>query len=84
MTEPGRILVGVLPTAGEIFVDGVDPVAVMVREAGAALDAERDAEQRRRLAQAADVERMRDTRRARAMRRLKRAFTAFTAFARLR
>lgn len=78
MTEPRRIFVGVLPSGVDAtFVDGVDPVSIMVREANAALDRESAEAERVRLAQAADVERMRTTRRARAARRFRRALKAF-------
>jgi hypothetical protein len=55
-----------------IFVDGpVDPAAVMLRDANAALDRARAEEERALAAKASDVARVRSTRRARAMRRLK-------------
>jgi hypothetical protein len=83
MTEPRRVFVGLLPTMGEFFVDGVDPVATMLREANAKLDAERDmqAEQARRRAEAlaANVTRTKATRRARLARRFSKALAALGA-----
>ncbi len=60
--EPRRIVVGMLPSGGEIFIDGPDPIAIMLREANARLDAERAEAERARLA--ADIERAKNTRRA--------------------
>jgi hypothetical protein len=79
MNEPRRIIVGLLPTAGATYVgEGQeDPVAVMIREAGAELDRQRAAEERLRLAAIADAARLANTRRARTMRRLNRALKAF-------
>lgn len=82
MTEdtPRRsIIVGLLPSGGGVtyVADGEeDPVAVMVREAHARLDAARAAEARALAAKAADAERARNMRGARNMRRLKRAMRA--------
>ena len=81
--EPRRLVqVGSFPTSGaEIFIGGVDPVAIMVREANARLDAERAEAERARLSASADAERtkarMRGTRTARAASRLRRALRAF-------
>jgi hypothetical protein len=72
---PRRIFVGLLPSAGSTVVyssGSEDPVGVMVREANAKLDAERAAEAKALAAKAADIERAKLTRRARAARRLKR------------
>jgi hypothetical protein len=76
--EPRRIFVGYLPTADVTYVGGeVDPVAILLRDAEARLDAERAAEARALAAKAADEERAKNTRRARSWRRFKRALTMF-------
>ena len=79
--EPPRrsIIVGLLPSGGVTYVgEGQeDPVAVMIREAGAELDAARAADERARLSAIADVERIKLTRRARAARRFGRALKMF-------
>lgn len=75
--EPRRVTI-LLPAAGSnvIYTGGEDPVAVMIREAGAELDRQRVAEERKRQAAIADVARLANTRKARSMRRLKRAMHA--------
>jgi hypothetical protein len=82
--ERCRVVVGVLPSGGETFVAGsVNPVAIMLREVGAALDREREIEARALAAKAADVmrateiERAKNTRRARVLRKLSRALRMF-------
>lgn len=79
MNEPRRIIVGVLPTSGQVYVrEGEeDPVAIAIREAGAELDRQRDAEARALAAKAADIARLTNTRGARNMRKLRRALRAF-------
>jgi hypothetical protein len=55
MTEPTRRLIeiGILPSGyADIFVDGVDPVAIMVREANERLERERAAAEKARQATA--------------------------------
>jgi hypothetical protein len=77
MSEPRRIVVGVLPGGGSVvYADGADPVVVALRQAHAALDAQRAEEERARLAAIADAARLADTRGARNMRRFKRAMSA--------
>ena len=49
----------------------------MIREAGAELDAARAADERKRLAAIADIERAKNMRRARAARRFKQALKVF-------
>ena len=69
-----RIYVGTFPTGVDAtFVDGVDPAALMLREASAALDRERAEAEKARLAQIADQARARNTRLARARRRFQKA-----------
>ena len=79
MTETRRIIVGMLPSGGQVYVRNgqEDPVAIMIREASAELDAARAADERVRLAAIADIERAKNTRKARNTRRLKRALRAF-------
>jgi hypothetical protein len=77
MSEPRRILVGVLPTADTIFTDGADAVATMLREASVALDRARADEERARSKAAIDAVRVQNTRRARAARRFRRALKVF-------
>lgn len=79
MNEPRRVIVGLLPTSGVTYVrEGAeDPVAIMIREAGAELDRQRAAEARALAAKVADIERAKNTRRARAMRRLTKAMRMF-------
>jgi hypothetical protein len=72
-----KVFVGILPTADTIFTDGVDPVAIMVREANAALDRERAVAERARLAAVADAERGRKTRLARSRRRFTKALRSW-------
>jgi hypothetical protein len=80
--EPRRIFVGVLPSGVDAtFIDGVDPLVAMIDDATARLDRMREEDERARLAQIADIERMRNTRRARAARRFK---SALRMFARMR
>ena len=80
MTDTPRrtIIVGLLPSADAVYVaEGAeDPVAIMIREASAELDRQRDAAERAAAAKAADIERARGMRGARNMRRLKRAMRA--------
>ena len=77
MNEPSRrvVYVGTFPTADAIFIDGVDPARHLLDEASAALDRARADEEQARRAAIADIERAKNTRKARAMRRLKRALT---------
>jgi hypothetical protein len=79
MTESRRVFVGYLPTADAVFVgEGeVDPVARLLADANAKLDTEKAETERVRLAALADIERAKNTRRARAMRRLTRALKLF-------
>ena len=80
MTETRRIIVGVLPSGGSVTYVGegqADPVARMIAEAGAELDRQRAVEERARLSAIADIERAKNTRKARNTRRLKRALRAF-------
>jgi hypothetical protein len=81
MSEPQRLIeIGTLPSGFDatfIAEGGVDPLAVMIREGNARLDAERAAEAKALAAKAADLERVRNTKRARALRRLTRAFKSF-------
>ena len=55
--EPRRIFVGLLPSAGSVVYapGGEDPVAVLVREAGAELDRQRAEEARALAAKAAEI-----------------------------
>jgi hypothetical protein len=78
---PRRIYLGVLPSGADVFVgEGQsDPVAILLREANARLDAERAAEARAIAAAAADIERVKATRRAHALKRLTKAFKAFAS-----
>jgi hypothetical protein len=69
--ERRRIEVGVLPRASEIFVDGVDPLTIMLRDANARLDAERAEADRARLIAVAGAARMANTKRARMARRFR-------------
>jgi hypothetical protein len=77
--EPRRVFVGYLPTADALFVgEGeVDPVARLIADANAKLDAERTEAERVRLAALADIERVKNTRRARAAKRLRQALRMF-------
>jgi hypothetical protein len=77
--EPRRVYLGLLPSGADVFVaDGeADPLTVMLSEANARLDAERAEAERVRLAALADIERARNTRRAKAARRFKRALQMF-------
>ena len=77
---PRRIEIGTIPAGYDsIFIaeGGVDPLAIMIREGHARLDAERAEAERVRLAALADIERVKNTRRARAARRFKRALQMF-------
>jgi hypothetical protein len=81
MTEPRRRLVeiGTLPAGYDAtFASGVDPLAVMLREGAARLDAERAEAERARLAGIAEIDRAKDARRARIARRFRRALKALT------
>jgi hypothetical protein len=73
-----RVFVGYLPTADVTFVaEGeVDPVARLIADANAKLDAERAEAERVRLAALADIERAKRTKRARLVRRFGRALKA--------
>jgi hypothetical protein len=76
--EPRRVYVGLVPSGADVIYVGegaVDPVAIMLREANAKLDAERAAETRALAAKAADIERVRRTKKARVMRHLRKAMT---------
>jgi hypothetical protein len=74
--EPRRIFVGVLPSGHDaVFVDGPDPVAVLIAEASRKADAERAEAERQQRAAALDIERVRRTKLARARKRLKRALS---------
>jgi hypothetical protein len=77
--EPRRVIVGLIPSGYDsTFVEGAaDPVALLIGEAHAKLDAQRDAEARVLAAKAADIERAKNTRAARAKRRLRQALTLF-------
>jgi hypothetical protein len=71
--EPPRRLIeiGTFPSGFDAtFIDGRDPVAVALDDATARLDAEKAEAERTRLAQAADVERVQRTKRAKVMRKL--------------
>jgi hypothetical protein len=73
--EPRKIFVGHLPTGGVTYVaDGEsDPVARLIADAEAKLDAERAEEARALAAKVADAKRLGDTKRARARRRVEKA-----------
>ena len=78
--EPPRRLIeiGTLPTGyGDTFIDGVDPVSVMIADAIRRDDLAKAEVERQRQAAIADAERAKATRRARALRRLTKAFKAF-------
>ena len=78
---PRRMIeVGTLPSGYDsmfIAEGGVNPLAVMVRDANARLDAERAEAERKRLAALADIARVQNTRRARAAKRLRQALRMF-------
>jgi hypothetical protein len=46
MSEPRRVVIGVLPSGADVFIDGADPVARLIAEAGAKLDQQRANEAR--------------------------------------
>jgi hypothetical protein len=75
------IEIGTVPSGTELFVtEGeIDPIAIMLRQAGETLDRERAEAERKRLSAIADIERAQRTKRARSLRRLMRAFRAFAA-----
>jgi hypothetical protein len=76
MSEPPRRLieVGTFPSGyAHTFVDGADPLVIALEAAHAKLDAEAREAERIRLAQIADIERVKNTRRARAAKRLRQA-----------
>jgi hypothetical protein len=77
--EPKRIFVGHLPSGGVTYVaEGeIDPVARLIADANAQLDAERAAEAKALAAKAADVERAKATRAARVTKRFRQAFKLF-------
>jgi hypothetical protein len=77
--EPRRIELGVLPIGyGDVFLaEGeVDPISIMLRQAGETLDRERAEAERKRLSAIADAEWTANTRRARNVRRLRHALKA--------
>jgi hypothetical protein len=76
---PKRMIeIGVLPTGGgEIFYEGVDPIVLMLKDADMRLAAERAAATKTIAVKAADIERTKATRRARALRNLTRALKTF-------
>ena len=82
MSEPRRIVVGVLPSGGSLtLVNGeADPVVRMIAEAGAELDRQRAEDERAEAARLSDIERAKNTRRARVGRRLKKAMMAMRVF----
>jgi hypothetical protein len=75
MSEPRRIIVGLLPNADVTYVgEGeIDPVAIMLREAHATLDAERAEDAARARQAVADAARLADSRKARVAHRFRRA-----------
>jgi hypothetical protein len=74
-----KVFVGTFPAGVDAtFVDGVDPAALMLREANATLDRAREAEARARQIATADAARAQNTRSARAARRFRRALTLVT------
>ena len=77
MSEPRRIFVASFEPASEMYVDGVDPIALKIDEATRRLDRMREADEQAARAALADIERAKDTKRARAMRRLTRALKLF-------
>jgi hypothetical protein len=79
MSETPRRLIeiGTLPRAGEIFVDGADPIAIMLREADAKLASERAAKAKAAASRVADEERTKAMRRARISRRFLKVWKAF-------
>jgi|HubBroStandDraft_6_1064221.scaffolds.fasta_scaffold1773191_2 hypothetical protein len=80
MNEPRRLVeVGTFPAGyATTFADGADPVARLVAEAAAKLDAEAAEAEWARLAAIADQERLANTRRARPAWRFRRAVKALT------
>jgi hypothetical protein len=77
MNEPRRIFVGRLPSASEVFVDGVDPVGAMIAEASAALDRQRADEVKAAASKVADEARAKAMRRARISRRFLKVWKMF-------
>jgi hypothetical protein len=75
--EPRLIEIGVLPRSGEIFFEGADPIAIMIRDADMRLAAERAAAEKTLASKAADIDRVKLTRRARAARSFRRALKTF-------
>jgi hypothetical protein len=75
--EPRRLIqIGVLPTGyADTYIDGVDPVSVMITDAIRKDDLAKAEAERQRLAQAADIERARKTKLARARRRIRKALS---------
>jgi hypothetical protein len=75
MSDPPRLIpIGVFPSGyADTYVDGVDPVAVMIADAIRKADLAKAEAERVRLALIADQERARRTKRARAMRHLRKA-----------
>jgi hypothetical protein len=76
---PRRVFVGVIPTGNDVtYIDGADdPAATMIAQATARLDRMREEDERIRLAALADVERAKNTRKARVMRRLGKVLKVF-------
>ena len=68
-----RIFLGNIPSADVIFTDGADPIAAMIAEGNARLNAERESAEKTRLAAIADAERAEKTRAARRLRRMRKA-----------
>jgi hypothetical protein len=76
--EPRRVYVGDLPLASEVFADGADPLTVMLERANAEFDGQHVERVQAIATKAADIERLKNTRRARAARRFKRALRMLT------
>jgi hypothetical protein len=75
--EPRRTYIGTFPAGyGDTFIDGVDPARIMLGDAVRRADEARAAEELRRKAAIADIERAKDTRAARTRRRFARALRA--------
>jgi hypothetical protein len=78
--EPRLIEIGVMPSGFEnvhLAEGSANPLAAMVAEANAKLDAKRAAAERARAATLADIERAKATRKAKALRRFRRALKLF-------
>jgi hypothetical protein len=78
---PRRMIeIGTLPSGFDatfIGENGVDPLAVMIREGNARLDRIAEEERQREAARLADIERLASTKRARVRRRLGKALKMF-------